>query len=172
MDEQDLIDADKIEDSDAAGVGSNAEIDRLKEENDRLMNNWKRAAADFENFKKRKQQESTELLEFAKEMAVVKLLPSLQSFEQILKYAPHDDKYKDWLTGLKVTIMQLEQTMEEMGIKKIPTLGAKFDHNLHEAVEETEDAEEGMVAKEIQPGFTLNGRVMIPAKVAVGKSAA
>ena len=133
-----------------------------------LTNKWKRAAADFENYKKRKEVEGKELVEFAKEMTVAKLIPSLQSLEQVLLYAPTDEKYKDWLTGLKVTIMQLEKTMEELGVKKIKTIGEKFDLNLHEAVEET-DGEEGVVVKEIQPGFTLNDKVILPAKVAVGK---
>jgi molecular chaperone GrpE len=146
------------------------QIEQLEAKNTELMNNWKRSAADFENYKKRREQESAEFIQYAKEMTVTKLLPSLQSLEQVLKYAPNDEKYKDWLAGLKGTIMQLEKTMEELGLKKIPTVGQKFDHNLHEAVEESAEAEPDTVAKEIQPGFTLNGNVIIPAKVAVGKT--
>ncbi|HYE22760.1 MAG TPA: nucleotide exchange factor GrpE [Verrucomicrobiae bacterium] len=145
------------------------EIELLKQENEKLLNSWKRTAADFENYKKRKEQETGEILEFAKEMTVTKLIPSLQSLEQVLKFAPSDEKYKDWMTGLKVTINQLEKTMEELGVKKIVTVGSVFDHSLHEAVEEQEGEEPNKIVKEIQPGFTLNGRVIIPAKVVVGK---
>jgi molecular chaperone GrpE len=134
-----------------------------------LLDNWKRTAADFENYKKRKQQESAALLETAKEMAAIRLLPSLQSLEQVLKFAPNDDRYKDWIDGLKATIAQLEKTMEEMGLKKIKTVGEMFDHNLHEAVSEVESDEAGKIIEEVQPGFTLNNKVIIPAKVAVGK---
>lgn len=134
-----------------------------------LLNNWKRTAADFENFKKRKEAESKELFEFAKEMAVLKLMPSLQSLEQVLFYAPDDEKYKDWLTGLKATILQLEKTMEELGVVKIKTIGEQFDHEKHEAVEEITGESPGKIVKELQPGFTLNNKVIIPAKVAVGK---
>jgi molecular chaperone GrpE len=136
---------------------------------DELMNNWKRAVADLENYKKRKESETKEVLEFAKEMTVMKLMPSLQSLEQVLKYAPSDDKYKDWLIGLKATILQLEKTMEELGVMKIKTVGEQFNHEQHEAVEEVEGEESGKIIKEIQPGFTLNNKVIIPAKVAVGK---
>lgn len=145
------------------------ELEFLRQEKEKFLNAWKRTAADFENFKKRKEQETSEVLEFAKEMTVSKLIPSLQSLEQVLKYAPNDEKYKDWIYGLKVTIMQLEKTMEEMGVKKILTVGQIFDHSLHEAVEEVAGGEEEKIVKEIQPGFTLNGRVIIPAKVAVSK---
>ena|SRR3989344_7291641 len=133
-----------------------------------LTNNWKRTAADFENYKKRRESESKELLEFAKEVTVMKLMPTLQSLEMVLKFAPDDEKYKDWLAGLKATIMQLEKTMEELGVVKIKTVGEQFDHSQHEAVEEVE-GEPGKVLKEIQPGFMLNNKVIIPAKVAVGK---
>src|SRR5690348_7994960 len=93
-----------------------------------LTNNWKRTAADFENYKKRKESETKEVLEFAKEMTIMKLMPSLQSLEMVLKYAPTDEKYKDWIAGLKGTIMQLEKTMEELGVMKIKTVGEQFNH--------------------------------------------
>lgn len=144
------------------------QIKLLTEKNEELLNNWKRAVADFENFKKRKEAESKELLEFAKELAVFKLLPSLQSLEQVLVFAPADEKYKDWLSGLKITITQLEKAMEELGVVKIKTVGEKFDPTQHEAVEEV-SGEQGIVIKEIQPGFMLNGRVVIAARVTVGK---
>ena len=134
-----------------------------------LTNKWKRAVADFENYKKRKETETREVLEFAKEMTVMRLMPSLQSLEQVLLYAPEDEKYKDWIAGLRATIVQLEKTMEELGVVKIKTVGEKFDPLLHEAVEEAVGQTAGQIAKELQAGFLLNGKVIIPAKVVVGK---
>lgn len=133
-----------------------------------IVDNWKRVSAEFENYKKRKEAERKELVEFSKEITVAKLIPSLESLEQVLIYAPDDEKYKEWIQGLRATIMQLEKTMEELGVVKIKTVGEPFDHNRHEAVEEVQGAE-GQIIKELQPGFTLNGKVIIPAKVAVGK---
>lgn len=134
-----------------------------------MTNNWKRAVADLDNYKKRKESETREVLEYAKEMTVMRLMPSLQSLEQVLHYAPTDEKYKDWLQGLKATIQQLEKTMEELGVLKIKTVGEKFDPTRHEAVEEVEGGESGQIAKEIQPGFLLNGKVIVPAKVGIYK---
>jgi molecular chaperone GrpE len=144
------------------------ELEKLKEENQKLMDNWKRTAADFENYKKRKDSEHKEIVAMAKEITVSKLIPSLESLEQVLIYAPEDDKYKTWLDGLKATIMQLEKTMGDLGVIKIKSVGQPFDHNLHEAVEEVEGPA-GEIVKELQPGFILNGKVIIPAKVQVGK---
>ena len=140
----------------------------LIEKYNTVVDSWKRAAADLDNFKKRAALERKELLEYSKQMAVLKLIPSLESLEQVLIYAPNDEKYKEWLTGLKATIMQLEKTMEELGVSKIKTVGQPFDPNQHEAVEEV-DGTPGEIIKELQPGFILNGKVIIPAKVAVGK---
>ncbi len=133
-----------------------------------LTDKWKRTAADFENFRKRTVAERGEILQHAKEITVLKLLPSLQSLEQVLRFAPDDEKYKDWITGLRATIQQLEKTMEELGVVKIKTMGETFDPTHHEAVEETE-GEAGQIMKELQPGFMLNNQVIIPAKVVVGK---
>ncbi len=144
------------------------ELDELKAELEKVTDAWKRSAADFENFRKRTTAERAEILQHVKEMTVLKLLPSLQSLEQVLKFAPSDDKYKDWIVGLKATIMQLEKTMEELGVTKVETIGQKFDPTKHEAVAEGE-GESGKIIKEIQPGFALNGTVIIPAKVEVGK---
>lgn len=145
------------------------QITQLQVKNEELLNNWKRTAADFENFKKRKDSESKELFEFAKEMTVLKLMPSLQSLEQVLAFAPTDEKYKDWITGLRATIQQLEKTMEELGVVKIKTIGEQFDPTRHEAVGE-DSGEAGKILKEVQPGFTVHDKVMIPAKVVVGKN--
>lgn len=147
-----------------------SEIEALKAKNEEYLNNWKRAAADFENFKKRKDAEAKELFEFAKEMTIYKLMPTLQSLEQVLAFAPSDEKYKDWITGLRATIAQLEKTMEELGVVKMKTIGEQFNHEKHEAVGE-EPGETGRILKEVQPGFTLHDKVIIPAKVVVGKKA-
>jgi molecular chaperone GrpE len=145
-----------------------SEIDALKAQVEELTGNWRRTAADFENYKRRKESEGREMLEYGKEKIVIELMPSLQSLEQVLSLAPKDDKYRDWLLGLKATITQLEKTMEGLGVRKIPAVGQPFDHGLHEAVGEEESESDGVI-REIQPGFTLNGQVMVPAKVIVGK---
>jgi molecular chaperone GrpE len=152
-----------------ADENSAVNIEGLQAQNEELTNNWKRAVADFENYKRRKEVENRELVEYSNSMVVMRLIPSLQSLEQVLSFAPSDEKYKDWLLGLKATIMQLEKTMEELGVTKIKTVGQPFDPNLHEAVEETEAETEGIV-REVQPGFLLNGKLITPAKVVVGKT--
>lgn len=146
------------------------ELAEFKKKADDYLNSWKRTAADFENYKKRKEGESTDLINFAKEVTIVKMLPTLESLEEALKHAPEDERFKEWSEGVVKIVQQLEKVLLEMGIEKIEAKGQKFDHNLHEAVEEVEaEADEGMVLEEVQKGYKLNNKVIRPAKVKVAK---
>src|SRR6185295_1692820 len=84
-------------------------LEQLQADLESAMNNWKRTAADFENYKKRKEAENKELIEFAREVTVAKLLPTLDSLEQAILHRPKlnfddnkevEDKYLNWVNGL------------------------------------------------------------------------
>lgn len=145
------------------------EIEEFKKKSDDYLSSWKRTAADFENFKKRQEKESKELVQFAQEVTVVKMLPTLEALEQALKQAPADERFKNWSEGVIKIVQQLEQVLLNMGIEKIKSVGEKFDHSLHEAVEMVEGGESGRIVEEIQTGYKLNGKVIRPAKVKVAK---
>lgn len=207
MDEQNQ-DVDQQEE----GVGAQttddlqAQLAAALAEAEKNLNGWKRALADFENYKRRKEEENKELIEFAREVAVAKLLPTLDSLEQALVHSPKLDpsvsataeppslgregatdsppakeeypvdaggggfgqQYKTWLTGIEGLVKQLDKALEELGVKKIEAVGKKFDPNFHEAVREVE-GEEGKVVEEYQTGFEINGKVIRPSQVAIGK---
>lgn len=160
-------------------------LEKLQEDLNTATNNWKRALADFENFKKRKEAENKELVEFAREVTVVKLLPTLDSLEQALKHMPVEenqelriknqgffDKYQNWQTGANGIVAQLDKALEELGVKKVQALGKKFDPHVHEAIREMEsDKDDGIVVDEIQSGFELNGKLIRPSQVVISKKA-
>lgn len=177
---------------------SDASLQKLQDDFENAMNNWKRTAADFENYKKRKESEQKELVEFAREVTVAKLLPALDSLEQALRHMPEypgqhqhvgqapglpnkqgealhysDDfikQYHNWQTGVNGIVMQLDKTLGELGVKKIEALGKKFDPHYHEAVKEVEsDADDGIVVDELQTGFELNGKVIRPSQVVISR---
>lgn len=148
----------------------NHELAEYKQKCDEYLNSWKRMAADFENYKKRREKEDRELLQFAQQVTVSKMLPTLESLENALKAAPQDEKYKIWSEGVTKIVQQLEKVLAEMGVERIKTLGEKFDHTIHEAVEMVEgQGDSGTILEEIQAGYRLNGRVIRPAKVKVAK---
>lgn len=171
---------------------ADAGIDKLEKDLRDAMSGWKRAAADFENYKKHKERENKELLEFAKEVTVVKLLPTIDSLEQALRHLPQyqqpavsesadqlisqlaDEQfakqYQNWQTGVNGIVMQLDKVLGELGVKKIQAIGKKFDPNFHEAIKEVEsEKEDGIILDELQSGFELNGKVIRPSQVIISK---
>ncbi len=148
------------------------QIEEIKEEAATNLAGWQRSQADFENYKKREEAKQAEILEFAKEVTIVKLLPTLDTLEQGLRHAP-DNIDKNWLKGIEGTLQKLDKVLEEMGVKRIEALGKKFDPNFHEAVREVEaketDSEDGIVMEELQTGFEINGKVIRPSQVVISK---
>lgn len=144
-------------------------------EAEKNLNGWKRSEADFQNYQKRKEGENAELVAFAREVAVAKLLPSLDTLEQALLHRPKADgehfkeEYQKWESGLDGLVKQLDKALEELGVKKIEAVGKKFDPNFHEAVRELPGEEDGMVIEEYQSGFILNGKMIRPSQVGVSK---
>ena len=183
------MDEDILQDN--QGQGDGVTIEKLENDLQDAMNGWKRAAADFENYKRRKEGENKELVEFAREVTVAKLLPTLDSLEQALKHMPEyvaaegsplqdakdsplqadfGNKYQNWQTGVNGIIIQLDKTLGELGVKKIEALGKKFDPHFHEAVREVEsEQDDGIVVDELQTGFELNGKVIRPSQVVINK---
>jgi molecular chaperone GrpE len=135
------------------------------------LDGWKRTLADFENYKKRKESENAELVEFAKEVTVTKLLPILDSLEQGLRHLPNieNEQLRTWQAGIEATLRQLDDALGHMGVVKIEAVGKKFDPHFHEAVKEVPGEEDGMVTEELQTGFALNGKVIRPSQVVISK---
>ncbi|MFA5990897.1 MAG: nucleotide exchange factor GrpE [Candidatus Doudnabacteria bacterium] len=161
-------------------------IELLQQDLDAMTNNWKRSLADFENYKRRKEAENKELVEFAREVTVAKLLPTLDTLEQALKHMPSEEnqearsknqeffkKFDNWHVGINGILIQLDKTLEELGVKKIEAIGKKFDPHFHEAVREQESEEtDGIILSEFQSGFELNGKVIRPSQVVISKKSA
>ena len=161
-------------------------IEKLQQDLDTVTNNWKRALADFENYKKRQEVQNKELVEFAREVAVAKLLPALDSLEQALRHMPEyrksevgvsdgsfGEKYQNWQTGVNGIVTQLDKALGELGVNKVEAVGKKFDPHFHEAIREVESAEEdGTVVDELQTGFLLNGKLIRPSQVIISKKTA
>ena len=146
------------------------ELALAKEQSAQYKNNWLRTQADFENYKKRKENENKELIDFAREVVVAKLLPNLDTIQQALVHTPEDpSKLPEWKNGISGTLKQLEDTLQELGVRKIDSLGKKFDPNFHEAVKEVPGEEDGIVVEEYQVGYELNGKVIRPSQVVISR---
>lgn len=141
-----------------------------KEKNEYLAG-WQRSRADFLNYKKEELERIEGLLKYADIGLILRILPILDNFDEaqkkLQKEAENDEKVKGFLQIKK----QLQDLLAARGIKAIDCLGKKFDPNFQEIVEEVEakDKEAGLIVEEVQKGYTMENRVLRPAKVKVVK---
>jgi len=139
--------------------------ERVKAEN--YLDNWKRAQADFVNFKRRSEQEKEETSKFANSVLILNLLPVLDDLERALSSVPPRLAKLPWVEGIRLIERKFHAILESQGVTKIKAKGKPFDPNLHEAAMHSK-GKEGIVVKELQRGYKLRDRVIRPATVAVG----
>lgn len=135
----------------------------------------KRIAAELDNMRKRHEKEKTELSTFLHSSFAEKLIFFDEIFDKIVNdVCSNPEINKNVAEGLIMLKKQSSSLLESLGVKKLETIGKKFDPMMHEAVEtiETEEKPEGTIIEEIRSGYTINGRLLKPAqvKVARGKS--
>jgi molecular chaperone GrpE len=163
--------SDPMAHSDQSGMADwEVDLQKAKDEASKNLDGWRRSQAEFENYQKRKEGENKELIEFAREVTIAKLLPTLDTVEQSLAHIPDDiSKMDEWKNGISGTLKKLEGVLQELGVKKIVAVGQKFNPNFHEAVREVPGDEDGMVVEEYQTGYELNGKVIRPSQVTISK---
>lgn len=129
---------------------------------------WQRAQADFQNLKRRNEQEKEEVRKFSNAMLILQLLSVLDDFERAFSSLPAGLAQVTWVDGVRLVYRKLQAVLESNGLSEIQAVGQPFDPNCHEAVHHHE-GEEGMVLEEVQRGYRLHGRVIRPTLVVVGK---
>ncbi len=145
-------------------------IDELKVQLVELTDKYLRALAEMENMKKRQQRQYADVLKYGKESVLKDFLLVYDAIEKSIASAlgifPDDDNF---IKGLRMTEKLMLETLKKHGAEPIQTTNVAFDPNYHEAMMQVarDDLEKGMVADEIEKGFSLNDRVLRPAKVTV-----
>ncbi|MBE9469933.1 MAG: nucleotide exchange factor GrpE [Chloroflexi bacterium] len=140
--------------------------ERGKSEN--YLANWQRTQADFINYKKRTEQEKTEMVEFASSTLILNLLSALDDLDRALASVPAELMESSWTEGIKLIYNKFKATLEAQGLTEIEAKGEPFDPHLHEAVM-GQEGEDGIVIEEIQKGYKFRDRVIRPSMVVVGK---
>lgn len=139
----------------------------LQNEIDRLMEALQRERADTINIRHRHEQETAGLKNTVKAQVIKDLLPVVDNFERALTHVPKDLEGSDYVKGVSAVVKQFEKTLEEIGVKKIKTVGKPFDPNLHEAVSTEGEGGEEIICEEVQAGYTLGDEVIRHAMVKV-----
>lgn len=151
------------QDSQQADSGKgNKEIKELNEK-------YLRLAADFQNYKRRVENEKKEIYSYANESIVCELLNVLDNFERALESM--SDKDETLLEGIKMIYKQLSDILSKSGLKEIEAINNEFDPNFHHAVmkEPSDTVQSNKVIDVFQKGYTFNGKVIRPSMVKVSE---
>ena len=134
----------------------------------RYLDNWRRAEADLQNFKKRMEQDRADSSRFAGASLIINLLPIVDDFERAFQSLDGHIAGLTWFDGVRLIYRKLIALLESAGVRPIKAEGETFDPRFHEAVAHIE-GEENKVLSEVQRGYLLHDRVLRPAMVVVGK---
>ena len=166
-------------DSDALALEPEEELRRLREaleaksrEVEEHRDRYLRAAAEFDNARKRAARERDEYSRYANESLLRELLPVLDNFERALQAVRGEPAAAAVTAGVELIQRELLRVLEKFGVTSFTSVGQPFDPERHEAIARVpaQGRPEGTVADETARGYLLNGRVLRPAMVTVASS--
>ena len=130
-----------------------------------------RIRADFDNFRRRTNEENAKRVKFASQSVVEKLIPLLDNFERALQVEATSEDAKQIQAGVDMIHRQLVDVLNGEQVEAIDAVGQPFDPNYHQAVmqEPSDEFESGTVTMELQKGYTMHGRVIRPSMVKVAE---
>lgn len=148
-----------------------AQLAEEKKKGEEYLDNWRRTAAEFQNFKRRAEKDKADYGQYANQRVLKRVLDVLDSFDAGFKAVPAQFMDEPWVEGMRAVERQLLQILEQEGVTPIDAQGKEFDPNVHEAViyEPAEGAGEGKILDELQRGYKIYDRVLRPTRVKVAK---
>lgn len=148
-----------------------AQLAEEKEKAQSYLTSWQRAAADYQNLKRRVDQEREDLSRLGTAALLINFLPLVDDLDRALLSVDSRLAGMTWLDGIRLIQRKFQALLEMNGVTEIQADGETFDPNVHEAVTFGE-GEDGKVISVVQKGYKLGGRVLRPALVVVGKKGA
>ena len=147
----------------------NKKEEAFKEQIAQLEDRVKRQMAEFENFRKRTDREKQAMFEMGAKSVIEKMLPIVDNFERGLATVPEENMEDPFVDGMNRVYKQLLTELDNIGVKPIEAMGQEFDPNLHNAVMQvaSEEYASGVVAQELQKGYTYRDSVVRHSMVAV-----
>ena len=148
------------------------ELEKKREQSQYHLEQWKRTAANLENYRKRVEKERAELHKSGQAALIAQLLPLLDDFERAFQALPFALGSFTWTEGLALIDRKLSLILQQQGLKEIDALGKPFDPGQHQALleEETTTYPDGHVIAVLQKGYMLHDRVLRPAIVKIARN--
>ena len=143
--------------------------DAYKQQIAQLEDKVKRQLAEFENFRNRSEKEKQAMFEVGAKSVIEKILPVIDNFERGFATVDPEDENDAFVDGMQRVYKQMMTELDSIGVKPIEAVGKEFDPNLHNAVMqvESEEYESGMIAQELQKGYTYRDSVVRHSMVSV-----
>lgn len=151
------------------GKEKKEKANKLQEKVDELEDRVKRQMAEFDNFRKRSEKEKSAMFETGAKSVVEKILPVVDNFERGLAGLSEEELKQPFAEGMNKVYKQLMVELEKLEVKPIEAVGCEFNPDLHNAVMqvESEEYESGIIAQELQKGYTYRDSVVRHSMVAV-----
>ncbi|MBQ3002062.1 MAG: nucleotide exchange factor GrpE [Bacilli bacterium] len=149
------------------------ELELLNEELNAKLQNCQnemlKDRAELENFKRRTNEERIKDRKYALQEFLTDLIEVVDIFDRAVRVTTDDEKLKKYLVGFSMINTQIQQLLENYGVKKIEALNKPFDPTIHAAIEtiEKEGIEAGIVVEEVVTGYMYKDRVLRPSMVKV-----
>ncbi|MFV2063369.1 MAG: nucleotide exchange factor GrpE [Chloroflexota bacterium] len=147
-------------------------LDAASAAKDEAEAGWQRTRADFANFKRRSETTQAENAGRANDALLLKVVGLVDDFDLAIEHVPEESLGTPWLEGIDAIDRKLRLLLESQGVNPIEAEGQPFDPHEHQAIsyEDTDEAPDGTVLKELQRGYYIGDRVLRPAFVAVARN--
>ena len=158
------------EQRETAALSPEALHTQLEEERTKTQtyyNNWQRAVADFQNYKRRTEEQRADYRRDANAALVINILPAIDDLDRALASVDAKLAGLQWIEGIRQIQQKFQGALAALDVSEIPADGVEFDPRLHEAVGQAA-GEEGKVVRVLQKGYMIGDRVIRPAMVMVG----
>ena len=160
---------DKEDKKDKKKNKADKKVEELKEKIKELEDGRLRQIAEFQNFRNRTEKEKSQMFDMGAKNVIEKILPVVDNFERGLASIPEDEKNSSFAQGMEMIYKQLMTELGNLGVKPIEAKGTEFNPDFHNAVMqvESDELESGMVAEELQKGYTYHDIVVRHSMVSV-----
>ena len=161
--------AEKVDASELDKEEKAASNDKASEKIEELEDKVKRQLAEFDNYRKRTEKEKTQMYETGAKSVLEKLLPIVDNFERAVSSIKPEDEENPHAQGMLMIYKQLMGELEKLEVKPIEAVGCEFNPDFHNAIMQTEseEYESGVIAQELQKGYTYRDTVLRHSMVAV-----
>ena len=165
------VEENKVEEQINTDTDSEEKVKLLEEEVNKYKELMLRKAAEFENFKRRTENDQLNLLKYAAESLIIKLLPTVDDLERSLDHFSEETDIQKIKEGVQLIYNKFMKTLDEQGVKKIESVGQPFSVEFHEALMQRADdsVPPHTVLDELEKGYMYKDRVIRHAKVIVSE---